>query len=84
MPEQNSFTFKLTAEQQETLAMLLRGGNYRPAEVPHTSIAVKAPDCNINLYNSGKLLVQGKGALEFDEFTLAPPVLGTATIGYEK
>ena len=84
MAAQNTFTYKLTAEQQETLTALLRGGNYRPAEVPHTRIAVKAPDCNINLYNSGKLLVQGKGAREFVEFTLEPLVLGEATLGYEK
>lgn len=80
---QNSFTFKLTEIQQETLLALLQGGNYRPAEVPYTRIAVKAPDCNINLYTSGKLLVQGKGAREFVEFTLEPLVLGEATLGYE-
>ncbi len=84
MPEQNTFTYKLTAEQQETLTALLRVGNYRPADVPYTRVAVKAEDCAVNLYNSGKLLVQGKGAREFVEFTLEPLVLGTATVGYEQ
>lgn len=84
MAAQNTFTFSLTAEQQELLTVLLRTGNYRPADVPHTSIAVKAEDCAINLYKSGKLLVQGKGAREFVEFTLEPFVLGAATLGYEQ
>ncbi len=84
MSAQNTFSYTLTADQQETLAAILRGGNYRPAEVPHTRIAVKAEDCAVNLYKSGKLLVQGKGAREFVEFTLEPLVLGTATIGYEQ
>lgn len=84
MPAQNSFSFKLTADQQDTLTSLLRSGNFRPTEVPYTRIAVKAEDCSVNLYTTGKLLVQGKGAREFVEFTLEPFVLGTATVGYEQ
>jgi len=64
--------------------MLLEGGNYLPTEVPHTSIAVKIPNCNINLYKSGKLLVQGKGAAEFVEFVLEPIVLQSVGLGYEE
>jgi len=83
VPERNSYSYKLTAAQQATLTDLLRGGNYRPVTVPHTAIAVRTPDCTINLYTSGKLLVQGKGAREFVEFTLEPLVLESVALGYE-
>jgi len=60
----NSFTFKLDEEQQQAVCQLLKNPKYLPAAVPHTQCAVSIPDCRINLYNSGKLLVQGKGAQE--------------------
>jgi len=83
MTEKNSFTYKLTDVQQAALVALLRAGNYRPTEVPYTRIAAKTEDCNINLYTSGKLLVQGKGAREFVEFILEPMVLLSVSVGYE-
>ncbi len=84
MTNQNTFTYTLSELQQQKLTSLLRNGNYRPAEVPHTRIAVKGEDCAVNLYKSGKLLVQGKGAREFVEFTLEPLVLETVMLGYEQ
>ncbi len=78
-----SYSQKLTPEQQEKLAAVLASGNYRPATVPHTRIAVQAEDCNVNLYKSGKLLIQGKGAQAFVEFVLEPLVLQEARLGYE-
>ena len=84
MEKKTSFTFKLTPKQQEALQTMLATGNYRPATVPHTIVAVKAEDCCVNLYTSGKCLVQGKGAEDFVVFYLEPNVLGGARIGYEK
>jgi ribonuclease HIII len=84
MEKKTSFTFKLTPRQQEALQTMLSQGNYRPATVPHTVIAVKAEDCCVNLYTSGKCLVQGKGAEDFVVFYLEPNVLGGAQVGYEK
>ncbi len=83
MSATNSYSQKLTQEQQDTLSALLEAGNYRPLTVPHTRIAVQADDCKVNLYNSGKLLVQGKGTKEFVEFILEPLVLQEAKLGYE-
>jgi len=80
----NSFTFVLNAQQQQALKDLLALGNYRTVTVPHTQIAVEAQDCRVNLYTSGKCLVQGKGAHEFVLFFLEPNVLGAATLGYEE
>ena len=83
MTAKKSFSYKLNDIEQEILTGILKSGNYRPTEVPYTSISVKTPDCNINLYNSGKLLVQGKGAAEFVEFVMEPLVLQSVTMGYE-
>ena len=38
----------------------------------------------MNAYTSGKLLVQGRGAKEFIEFTLEPEILGEAKLGYDE
>lgn len=84
MPPQNSFTFKLTPDQQDLLKAHLAQGNYRPAEVPHTVAAVKTDSCSINLYVSGKCLVQGKGAQEWVEFVLEPQIMGSVGLGYEE
>ncbi|NLB56832.1 MAG: ribonuclease HIII [Lentisphaerae bacterium] len=83
-PKQNSFTFVLTEQQQALLVNTLRTGNYRPAMVPHTIIAAETPDCRINLYKSGKCLIQGKGASEFVTFVLEPQIIGAAQLGYEE
>lgn len=64
--------------------LLHRSSCYTPVEVPHTQIAVDTGTCRINLYNSGKCLVQGKGAEEWITFTLEPEILGEARIGYDE
>lgn len=79
----NSFTIKLTENQQEKLITLLRASRYTPVEVPYTRIAAEAGDCRIHLYTSGNCLVQGKGAEDWIAFTLEPHVLGEARLGYD-
>ncbi len=79
----NSFTFKLDETQQEELVQLLQNPRYLPVNVPHTKVAVSITDCRINLYQSGKLLVQGKAARDWVTFTLEPEILKEAVIGYE-
>ena len=79
----NSFTFKLSDEQQHELLALLKSPKYRVENVPHTQIAVAIQDCRINLYTSGKLLVQGKAAREWVTFTLEPDILKEVVVGYE-
>ena len=79
----NSFSYKLSDEQQLALRELLTHSKYLPTKVPHTQIAVSILDCRINLYNSGKLLVQGKAAQEWITFTLETEILKEAMLGYE-
>ena len=86
MPPKNSFTFALDSEQQERLHAMLAEGNFKPVKVPYTRIAVQAPswDCNVNLYSSGKCLVQGSGAQEFVVNILEPMILQRIVVGYEE
>lgn len=83
MPARTSYTVKLTPDQQDRLAAVLRSGNYRPRETPYTIVSVEGPDCNIALYTSGKCVVQGKGAEDWVTYTLEPEVLLEAKLGYE-
>jgi len=84
MAAKNSYTYVLNKDQQEALRIMLTAGNYRPKQVPHTIIAVDAEDCVVNLYKSGKCLIQGKGAEEFVLFFLEPYILQSAELGYEE
>ncbi len=81
--KQNSYTIVLSPDQQKKLISLLSNPKYKAVQVPHTQVAAAAENCRINLYNSGKCLVQGKGAEEWITFTLEPEVTGEARLGYE-
>ena len=77
----NSHTAKLSPEKAEALRGILAKRDFEPAEVPHAVFSYKRPSLKVTWYNSGKLLVQGKGTKEFVEFTLEPEVLGEAAFG---
>ncbi len=81
--KKNSYTIKLTPEQMAAAARILREGNYRPRRVEHALAAAEGEDCQIAIYQSGKCLVQGRGAADWVTFTLEPQVLGEARLGYE-
>ena len=77
----NSHTAKLSPEQAEKVRGILAKRDFEPAEVPYAVFSYKRPSLKVTWYNSGKLLVQGKGTKEFVEFTLEPEVLGEAAFG---
>jgi ribonuclease HIII len=78
-----SYTCKLTDEQAVALNGALRARDWKPREVPYARFAYESPKANIVFYESGKLVVQGKGTQEFIEFVLEPEVLKQARLGYE-
>ena len=78
-----SYTCKLDDEQAALLEAHLVERGYEMREVPHTRFAGHRDKLNVNFYNSGKLLVQGKGTREFVEFVLEPEILKEARLGYE-
>lgn len=78
-----SYTCKLTDEQAATLKSGLAARNYSFREVPYARFAGEKDKTNVVFYESGKLVVQGKGTQEFVEFVLEPEVLQEARLGYE-
>jgi ribonuclease HIII len=76
-----SYTCKLTDEQAATLKSSLEVRHYAFREVPYARFAAEKEKTNVVFYESGKLVVQGKGTQEFVEFVLEPEVLKQARLG---
>jgi ribonuclease HIII len=78
-----SYTCKLTDEQASALETALSSRGFKFRAVPYARFAGEKDKINVVFYESGKLVVQGKGAQEFIEFVLEPEVLKQARLGYE-
>src|SRR6266403_1853356 len=78
-----SYTCKLSDEQASLLKSWLRDHHYKFREVPYARFAAEKEKTNLVFYESGKLVVQGKGTQEFIEFVLEPEILQEARLGYE-
>ncbi len=78
-----SYTCKLTKEQADALEKYLRAHQFKFREVPYARFAAEKEKLNLVFYESGKLVVQGKGTQEFVEFVLEPEILKEARLGYE-
>ncbi len=78
-----SHTCKLDDEQAAALRVYLKEHAFKPREVPYARFAGEKEKLNVVFYESGKLVVQGKGTQEFVEFVLEPEILKQARLGYE-
>lgn len=78
-----SYTCKLDAEPGRKLLALLQERGWEFYEVAYARFAARKEKTNVVFYESGKLVVQGKGTQEFVEFLLEPEILGQARLGYE-
>jgi ribonuclease HIII len=78
-----SHTCKLTDEQASALNAALLARDWKPRTVPYARFAYESDKCNVVFYESGKLVVQGKGTQEFIEFLLEPEILKQVKLGYE-
>jgi ribonuclease HIII len=78
-----SHTCKLTEAQAAALKSWLTEHAYRFRDVPYGRFAAEKDKVNVVFYESGKLVVQGKGTQEFVEFVLEPQILQEARLGYE-
>ena len=79
-----SYTCKLTSDQVQALKLSLEAKAFEPVQVPYASFAGRQRDLNVVCYQTGKLVVQGKGTRDFVEFTLEPEILKQARLGYEE
>src|SRR5258708_27683309 len=78
-----SHTCKLTDAQADALKGYLQSNHYEFREVPYARFAGAKDKLNVVFYESGKLVLQGKGTQEFIEFVLEPEILKEARLGYE-
>src|SRR5579862_1404591 len=58
--------------------------NYKFREVPYARFAGEKDKLQVVFYESGKLVLQGKGTQEFIEFVLEPEILKEVKLGYEE
>jgi ribonuclease HIII len=73
----------LTDDQASALKTALEARNYKFRTVPYARFAGDKDKTSVVFYDSGKLVVQGKGTQEFVEFLLEPEILQEARLGYE-
>lgn len=78
-----SYTCKLDDAQADALEQYVRANDYIFRDVPYARFACEKNKTNIVFYQSGKLVVQGKGTQEFVEFVLEPQILKSVKLGYE-
>jgi ribonuclease HIII len=78
-----SYTCKLSAAEAAALRAWLAAHGYQFRDVPYAQFAAEKEKTNLVYYESGKLVVQGKGTQEFVEFVLEPEILKEARLGYE-
>jgi ribonuclease HIII len=77
------YTCKLTDAQAASLQEHLRGNDFKFRDVPYARFAGEKEKTNVVFYESGKLVVQGKGTQDFVEFVLEPKILREVKLGYE-
>jgi ribonuclease HIII len=78
-----SYTCELGEAPAKALLAWLRTHNFDFGEVPYARFSAAKDKVKVVLYQSGKLVVQGKGTQEFVEFVLEPQIVGEARLGYE-
>jgi ribonuclease HIII len=85
MPVQplTSYTCTLSDAQATALEKYLRENDFKFRQVPYARFAGEKEKTNVVFYESGKLVVQGKGTQDFVEFVLEPKVLQEVKLGYE-
>jgi ribonuclease HIII len=83
MKAMTSYTGTLTDAQGTALKTYLQSHTFQFRDVPYARFAAANDKVNVVFYESGKLVVQGKGTQEFIEFVLEPEILKQARLGYE-
>jgi ribonuclease HIII len=80
----SSYTLKLDGAQMEKLRSILAGRGWEAFDVAYARYAFRGRDCNVTAYESGKLVVAGKGTEEFVTMTLEPEVTQAPRLGYDE
>ena len=79
----NNYVCTITPEQAEELREILTGQGWEFSALPYARFKAAKDRTTIAAYESGKLVVQGKGTEEFVLYTLEPQILHTWGFGYD-
>jgi ribonuclease HIII len=80
----STYTLKLDDAQMDKLRSILSSRGWEAFDVPYARYAFKGRDCNVTAYESGKLVIAGKGTEEFVTMTLEPDVTMAPKLGYDE
>lgn len=85
MGERTSYTCPLPADKLPQLKRDLheKGFEFRDVPYAHFGAECRQEKVNVTAYQSGKLVIQGRGTTDFIQFYLEPVLLGEARLGYE-
>ncbi|RME67727.1 MAG: DUF3378 domain-containing protein, partial [Verrucomicrobia bacterium] len=78
-----TYTVKLDDAQMVQVRDWCERRGWAPYDVAYARFAFKGSSVNVTGYNSGKLVVAGKGTEDFVINFLEPEVLGEARLGYD-
>ncbi|MFW5882977.1 MAG: ribonuclease HIII [Verrucomicrobiota bacterium] len=82
--KRSHYTIKLNPEQMTRLQELLDGRLWAYHEVDYAHFGFKGENVNVVGYESGKLVVQGKGTEDFVTNILEAEITGDPQLGYEE
>ena len=82
--KKSMYNLKLTSAQVDKLGEVLHAKGWPTREVQYARHAFDGDSVKIVAYESGKLVVQGKGTEEFVTNILEPKVTGEFKMGYEE
>lgn len=84
MNDQNSYVTKLDLQLSQRLRQGLIEQGFELTQPAHTLFSGKKKGVSCTLYESGKLLIQGKEMRSFIEFFLEPEILGHVDFTYQE
>ena len=82
--KKSMYNLKLTSEQVDKLGKVLHALGWSTREVKYARHAFDGDGVKVVAYESGKLVVQGKGTEDFVTHILEPKVTGEFLLGYEE
>ncbi|MDE3083855.1 MAG: ribonuclease HIII [Verrucomicrobiota bacterium] len=80
----STYSLVLDDAQMEKLRGLLDARGWEPFDVAYARYAFRGPDVNVTAYQSGKVVVAGKGTEDFVVNTIESDVTGLPRLGYDE
>lgn len=80
----STYSIKLDGGQMEKLGAICKGRGWESFDVAYARFAYRGPNVNVTAYESGKVVVAGKGTEEFVAMTLESEVTGAPKLGYDE